>query len=309
MISVIIPTYNRQDTLELVLPSYFSQKNVGEIIIVDDHSNKDYEDIVRRFREKYETPLIYIRNEHNLGAAGSRNVGIRAASHDMILWGEDDAFLKNDYIEVLSRYTSPDKKTAVCGCIFYGLLPFFSNDQIDNIVSDQIKISEEKALFNYRYFEGCYQKKVNKICNIPFGHALILVPKAAYCSVNYFEGYAVNGFREESDAQIQMTKNGYSIYYTSETCCYHFPGNFNKKGGQHGHTRLKYEAYKIINNHIFLQRHFNFLKNTYKLTGNAAGRSFAFVVHTALNDLKILGRKIHKVLVENKKQDNIGMDS
>ena len=38
-ISVIIPTYNRIDKLERVLPSYLSQRHVGEVIVVDDASS------------------------------------------------------------------------------------------------------------------------------------------------------------------------------------------------------------------------------------------------------------------------------
>lgn len=292
MISIIIPTYNRVDTLELVLPSYLYQKDVGEIIIVDDNSQDDYSELMKKTKNMSSVPLVYIKNKQNLGAAGSRNVGLKAASFDIILWGEDDAFLKYDYTEKLLKYVGSDKDIAACGSIYYGLLPFYSGEKINSIVNQQIMNASKKSAFDFRFFEGCYQKNDENIFEVPFGHALILVPKSFYENVSYYEGYKVNGFREESDAQVQMLKNGKQIYYTGETCCYHFPGNFNKKGGQHNNLRLTYEVYKVINNAIFMKRHFGYLKDRFSLSGTAVSMSISFAMHTVNNDLSIICRKL-----------------
>lgn len=292
MISIIIPTYNRVDTLELVLPSYFIQKEVGEIIIVDDNSLDNYAPLIDKARKKYSIPLIYIKNQNNLGAAGSRNVGLKIAKYDMILWGEDDAFLDSKYTEILLKHVNPKGNTAICGAIHYGLLPYYTNEQMQSIIEEQIKTASNKKLFDFNFFEGCYQKNVKELCEIPFGHALLLAPRSFYDNVTYFEGYKVNGFREESDAQIQMLKNGNHIFYTSETCCYHFPGNFNKKGGQHNNLRLTYEIYKIINNAIFMKRHYNYLKKRFSLHGTVVTKSVSFAFYTIHNDFCIIFKKI-----------------
>jgi len=54
MISIIIPTRNRAYTLEKVLESYYIQKNVDEIIIIDDGSNDNTEEIVKTFTKKFQ---------------------------------------------------------------------------------------------------------------------------------------------------------------------------------------------------------------------------------------------------------------
>lgn len=54
MISIIIPTRNRAYTLEKVLESYYIQKNVDEIIIIDDGSNDNTEEIVNTFTKKFQ---------------------------------------------------------------------------------------------------------------------------------------------------------------------------------------------------------------------------------------------------------------
>ena len=38
-----------------------------------------------------------------MGAAACRNIGLVKASGDFILWGEDDAFLREDYTSVLLK--------------------------------------------------------------------------------------------------------------------------------------------------------------------------------------------------------------
>lgn len=260
-ISVIIPTYNRPDDLGRVLDSYYVQDGVLEIIVIDDASELDYSETINRFNKKYnEIPLRYTKNSRNLGAGASRNVGIRLAQGKYILWGEDDAFLAQDYTKVL--LSKMDSRKVLFGSIYYGIFPEMPLVEKGEIIEKQR--NSNRPVFDYETFEGYYRKKMDDDSVVPYGHALILVPSEVYRHVGYFEGYRVNGYREETDAQVQMTKLGYEIIYTTDTECYHFPP-VNKKGGQHHSNRLRYEYYKVINNNLFLERHYSFLKEKYGL--------------------------------------------
>ena len=106
MISIIIPTYNRPDTLMRVLPSYFLQKEVQEIILIDDASERDYAELItfgQKEADKNNIKFIYYKNKINMGSAACRNIGLVKASGDFILWGEDDAFLREDYTSLLLK--------------------------------------------------------------------------------------------------------------------------------------------------------------------------------------------------------------
>ncbi len=87
-VSVIVPTYNRAHLLGRALQSIMNQTYKDfEVIVVDDGSIDNTEEIVRSFRA---LGIRYIRHEKNKGEAAARNTGILAAK------GEFIAFLDSD---------------------------------------------------------------------------------------------------------------------------------------------------------------------------------------------------------------------
>lgn len=286
-VSIIIPSYNRPDDLETVLPVYFAQEGVKEIIIVDDGSSLSYQNIVDRYTNQEPVPLVYHRNSRNMGAGACRNIGLSLASGKYILWGEDDAFPSENYLAVLRNKI--DVKRVVFGSIYYGIAPDMPDPERAVIISAQQNAG--KPLFDYQNFEGYYRLKTASDTEVPWGHALILVEKEAYDHIAYFEGYQVNGYREETDAQVQMAEAGYTVVYTSDTCCYHFPAR-NSNGGQHGAKFLTTERYKIKNNNIFLDRHFPFLKEKYRLDMTLSEAKIRYVKNEACS---LCMRAVNKV--------------
>ncbi|WP_424407810.1 glycosyltransferase family 2 protein [Pasteurella sp. PK-2025] len=86
MFSIIVPSYNRQAEIPALLDSLTMQSQYHfEVIIVDDCSEPAVE-----IRQDY--PFVYqvIRNQQNLGAAASRNVGAKAAKQPWLLFLDDD---------------------------------------------------------------------------------------------------------------------------------------------------------------------------------------------------------------------------
>jgi len=91
-VSVIIPTFNRADTLGRALASIRSQEEFApaEIIVVDDHSDDDSGDIARHHGARV------IRHERNRGAAAARNTGVEAATQPWLaMLDSDDEWLSN----------------------------------------------------------------------------------------------------------------------------------------------------------------------------------------------------------------------
>lgn len=81
-ISVVIPSFNNQETIAKVLEALLHQKLVEgqiEIIVVDDHST----DSTNKIIEEY--PVVKITNEENLGLAGSLNKAILLTKYDIIV--------------------------------------------------------------------------------------------------------------------------------------------------------------------------------------------------------------------------------
>ena len=85
-ISVIIPTYNSAVFLPEALQSVLSQTFLPQdVIVVDDGSTDDTEDVLEPFRRH----IHYIRQE-NQGPAVARNRGIAEAKGDLIAFLDAD---------------------------------------------------------------------------------------------------------------------------------------------------------------------------------------------------------------------------
>ncbi|MCK4707802.1 MAG: glycosyltransferase [Gammaproteobacteria bacterium] len=89
-ISVIIPSYNREETLVRALNSAFNQTSkASEIIVVDDGSSDNSADIIRR-----QFPDVKLIQQTNQGVSAARNTGIKSAQYDWIaLLDSDDEWL------------------------------------------------------------------------------------------------------------------------------------------------------------------------------------------------------------------------
>lgn len=89
-VSVILPTYNRQDRLKRVLAGLEKQSyplNDFEVVVVSDGSSDGTDDYLRTL----ETPLQLIPLfQPNQGVAATRNNGLRRATGDVVLFIDDD---------------------------------------------------------------------------------------------------------------------------------------------------------------------------------------------------------------------------
>jgi glycosyltransferase involved in cell wall biosynthesis len=122
-VSVIIPTYNRVDVLELCLNSILEQTLSSqnyEVIIVDDCSKDSTEEVCNRYSLEYNN-VVYIRNQFNQGLATTRNNGIEISKGDMLIFLDNDLIVNNDYIEQhLTKHRSCNfEKIAIVSNITY----------------------------------------------------------------------------------------------------------------------------------------------------------------------------------------------
>ena len=87
-ISVIIPTYNRANTLKRAIDSVLLQDfDDFELIIVDDCSTDGTKGIVETYKD---SRICYYRCTHNLGASGARNYGVTKSNGEYIAFHDSD---------------------------------------------------------------------------------------------------------------------------------------------------------------------------------------------------------------------------
>lgn len=130
-ISAIIPTYNRAHCIAKSLNSIFEQTYpVSEIIVVDDCSDDDTEEVIT----KIDNPLIhYYRLSENKGAGGARNYGVRMASGEYIAFLDSDDCWTPDKIEKQMNYFEQHPEVG----LVYSRYVFHSRVGIDRLVPEE----------------------------------------------------------------------------------------------------------------------------------------------------------------------------
>ena len=131
-ISAIIPTYNNAEFLQEAIESVLAQtyKDI-EIIVVDDGSTDNTEDVVKNYAGK----LTYIRQE-NAGPAKARNTGILQAKGEYIAFLDaDDSWLPNKTEEQLKVLEDNPNSALV-----YSKAIFFDSD-----TGNEVRISPEEV--------------------------------------------------------------------------------------------------------------------------------------------------------------------
>lgn len=122
LVSVIIPAYNRRDSLGRCIDSVMSQtyRNI-EIIIVDDCSTDGTMDyIVEKYGDITDVNIIYVRNDCNLGAGASRNVGVSYANGEYIAFQDsDDEWYADKLEKQMARFRKCGHRVGAVYSLFY----------------------------------------------------------------------------------------------------------------------------------------------------------------------------------------------
>ncbi|MDZ7339508.1 MAG: glycosyltransferase [candidate division KSB1 bacterium] len=103
-VSVIIPTYNRKESLLRTLDSLARQTYPAdrfEVIVVDDGGTDSTDQIVQN---TYPFKLLYCR-QTNQGSAAARNHGALKGSGDILVFVDDDVLLEPGYVGGIVRKT------------------------------------------------------------------------------------------------------------------------------------------------------------------------------------------------------------
>ncbi|NOY77249.1 MAG: glycosyltransferase [Calditrichaeota bacterium] len=107
LFSIVIVTYHSERTLGTTLKSIYENTTIPyEIIIVDNASKKDVQDVIEEL--DIQLPVSVIRNSENLGFSKACNQGIRQAKGDYIVLLNPDTAVTSDWLSRMLRHFSPD---------------------------------------------------------------------------------------------------------------------------------------------------------------------------------------------------------
>lgn len=118
VVSIIVPTHNRSDLLRSAVQSILDQTfGALEIVVVDDASTDNTQDVLRQLQAVHGQKIRAVRNDVNLGPSDSRNRGIALAQGELIGFLDDDDLYDPRKIEkqVAIFNRCPDVDVVYCG--------------------------------------------------------------------------------------------------------------------------------------------------------------------------------------------------
>lgn len=234
MITMIVPTYNRAHTLRRVIPSYYEQDLVTEIIFVSDAGTDDSESVVLQCGARYpHVDTHFLRNSVRGGASRSRNVGVSRAANDFILFCDDDEYLQKDYAAVCLRKLIARNAGAVSGRRVY----MRAGETTEQAVSRFGQGVRNSRPFRKLICEYVNAARFEGDIRLPVTNAVILTRKQLLQKFPYDDYYSLgNGYREESDYQMNLFVHGYDIVVTNDCHSIHLPMSQVRSGGQRTNT-------------------------------------------------------------------------
>lgn len=161
MVSVIIPTYNRAETIKKSIDSVLAQTyNNIEIIVLDDKSTDNTEEVMNDITDKR---IRYVKLEENKGACFARNKGIELAKGKYIAFQDSDDEWLPEKLEIQLSYLQ-EKNLDIVSCRMYQIFDenktniFPKKCEIDkqqlylkNVISTQTIVGKAECFKNEKF--------------------------------------------------------------------------------------------------------------------------------------------------------------
>tara|TARA_Y100000590_G_scaffold469318_1_gene656143 strand:- start:2463 stop:3323 length:861 start_codon:yes stop_codon:yes gene_type:complete len=200
-ISIYVPVYNGEKTIEKCINSILKQTiQPKKILIINDKSEDKTSDILTKYLDKIEV----INNEKNMGVSYARNFAIKNLKTKYIASIDADVELSNNWLEQLINIITEKKITLIGGKMY--------EKYINNPFNlwRSLRLGQnwgENDLLNPKFVFGCNNlldvSKIDKIDNYR-------------TDLEYFK---TNG--EDIEFSNMIKKKKLDLYYCSKAICYH----------------------------------------------------------------------------------------
>lgn len=230
MITLIVPTRNRAHTLRRVLSSYFSQADVNELIFVSDAGTDESQELIESVARGFPQKRVKVlRNEERRGASLSRNIGVQHSENEYILFCDDDEYLESNYARTCLAKLKASGAGAVSGRRVY-MRPDETPDEALLRFGHGLRDSAPFRVMLCEYVNGA---RFNDDIELPFTNAIIMTTRSLLREFPFDGFYARgNGYREETDFQMNLYVHGIRILVTNDCHSIHLPLSEVRTGGQ-----------------------------------------------------------------------------
>jgi len=143
--SVVVPTYNRADSVAATLDSVFAQTFADlEVIVVDDGSSDGTLEALARIDD----PRLIVVAQQNAGPAAARNHGVRRARGEYVAFLDSDDRWSRRFLDVAQRTLSEGEP-----CVLYGQIVVDRGVQRYWIKPDRA-MRDDEPIHDFLYVHG-----------------------------------------------------------------------------------------------------------------------------------------------------------
>lgn len=296
-VTVIIPTYNRGYLIEKTIPTYF-QENVKNIIVVDDASTDNTQEILKKLNNKNKN-ILHIRNKNNQGQTYSKNVAIKCIKTPFVYFGDDDSFILPKTIKYLLETMSEEGADIVAALAVY---MDSENDfcDIDKFIKKKAPLKEDFTdIVDFNHLEKvdfCF--RVNKPIQLPFTQACILIKKEYLEKIKFDETFTGNAYREETDFLLSCNENGAKIYFDSRGVQVNYPFSMiNRK--RTFKSMFRHGYYDLLNTVKLINKHHWYFRKKYNYKHSKLYMISIYIINSLLLYIKILPNRIYEIMKRN----------
>lgn len=116
MISVVIPLYNKRDSIRSTIESVLAQSFTDfELIVVDDGSTDGSADVVSAFSDE----RLHLIVKPNGGVSSARNEGIRQANGEWVAFLDADDLWEMDFLAEISKMIQDFPQAGIAGTSYH----------------------------------------------------------------------------------------------------------------------------------------------------------------------------------------------
>lgn len=114
-VSVIIPTYDRDELLQQTLKNFNNQTLKGkfEVIVADNSRRSGTGRLIEKINHELDFPVRYVRAAEVTGPSHPRNVGAGLAIYSYLAFIDDDGVAEPDWLAVIKRFFDTHLEVAI----------------------------------------------------------------------------------------------------------------------------------------------------------------------------------------------------
>ena len=207
--SIIIPTYNRPESLRQCLQSITQIDypcDCFEVIVVDDGSTVSLDKVIAPFQATITLKLI---TQSNAGPGKARNTGAKAAKGIILAFTDDDCQPASNWLRALASYFRGDVQLAG--------LPMAIGGHTQNLLTQNVYSQASQSLVDYIYEQ--YNPDLENAGFFTSNNLAVL--SAGFHSINGFKETFPLAAAEDREFCDRWKAKGYRLMYAREALVGH----------------------------------------------------------------------------------------